>query len=131
MGGEMTKVFTLDGKIINVGEWDYQIYQDEVVGNSFPGPMDAPSDWDYQISIEDFIGNPLPEGAIEQDREVFESEKGRLLLSDNWSELRADAYPPIKDQLDAMWKGGSAADEMAAKVQAVKDKYPAPNGDSL
>lgn len=37
---------------------------------------------------------------------------------------RAVEYPPIADQLDALWKGGDAAAEMMAKVQAVKNKYP-------
>jgi hypothetical protein len=37
---------------------------------------------------------------------------------------RAREYPPIGDQLDALWKGGDAAAEMLAKVQAVKAKYP-------
>lgn len=37
---------------------------------------------------------------------------------------RAAEYPPIGDQLDALWKGGDAAAEMLARVQAVKAKYP-------
>ena len=37
---------------------------------------------------------------------------------------RQAEYPPIGDQLDALWKGGDAAAEMLAKVQAVKVKYP-------
>jgi hypothetical protein len=37
---------------------------------------------------------------------------------------RAAEYPSIGDQLDALWKGGDAAAEMLAKVQAVKNKYP-------
>ena len=37
---------------------------------------------------------------------------------------RADEYPSIGDQLDALWKGGTAATEMLAQVQAVKAKYP-------
>ena len=37
---------------------------------------------------------------------------------------RATEYPPIGDQLDALWKGGDAAAEMLDKVQAVKAKYP-------
>ena len=37
---------------------------------------------------------------------------------------RVAEYPPIGDQLDALWKGGEAAAEMLAKVQAVKAKYP-------
>jgi hypothetical protein len=39
-------------------------------------------------------------------------------------EKRVAEYPPIGDQLDALWKGGDAAAEMLAKVQAVKIKYP-------
>jgi len=41
-----------------------------------------------------------------------------------YKQLRAREYPPIGDQLDALWKGGDAATEMLAKVQAVKTKYP-------
>ena len=37
---------------------------------------------------------------------------------------RAAEYPPIGDQLDALWKGGTEAEAMLAKVQAVKAKYP-------
>jgi hypothetical protein len=37
---------------------------------------------------------------------------------------RQSEYPAIGDQLDALWKGGDAAAEMLAKVQAVKAKYP-------
>jgi len=40
---------------------------------------------------------------------------------------RQPEYPPIGDQLDALWKGGDAAAEMLAKVQAVKTKYPKPS----
>jgi hypothetical protein len=33
-------------------------------------------------------------------------------------------YPPIGDQLDALFHAGVFPAEMAAKIQAVKDKYP-------
>jgi hypothetical protein len=39
---------------------------------------------------------------------------------------RVTEYPPIGDQLDALWKGGDAAAEMLATVMAVKAKYPKP-----
>jgi hypothetical protein len=39
---------------------------------------------------------------------------------------RAAEYPPVGDQLDALWKGGDAAAQMLAQVQAVKTKYPKP-----
>ena len=37
---------------------------------------------------------------------------------------RAPEYPPIGDQLDALFKAGAFPADMAAKIQAVKDKYP-------
>lgn len=43
-----------------------------------------------------------------------------------YKQKRANEYPSIGDQLDALWKGGDAAAEMLAKVQAVKSKYPKP-----
>jgi hypothetical protein len=39
---------------------------------------------------------------------------------------RAPEYPDIKDQLDAIWKGGGAYEEMLARVMEVKTKYPKP-----
>ena len=45
---------------------------------------------------------------------------------DTYKYNRVKEYPPIGDQLDALWKGGDAAAEMLTKVQAVKTKYPKP-----
>ena len=45
---------------------------------------------------------------------------------DTYKYNRVKEYPSIGDQLDALWKGGDAAEEMLAKVQAVKTKYPKP-----
>ena len=47
-----------------------------------------------------------------------------LVAANHYKEQRAAEYPSITDQLDALWKGGDAAEEMLAKVQAVKTKYP-------
>lgn len=41
-----------------------------------------------------------------------------------YQELRVQAYPPIGDQLDALWKGGDAEAAMLEKVLAVKALYP-------
>jgi hypothetical protein len=38
--------------------------------------------------------------------------------------LRMAEYPAIGDQLDALWKGGQDAENMRAKINAVKAKYP-------
>ncbi len=37
---------------------------------------------------------------------------------------REREYPPIEDQLDAIWKGGAEEVAMRQKVLAVKEKYP-------
>lgn len=39
---------------------------------------------------------------------------------------RKREYPAIGDQLDALYKAGAFPDDMAAKIKAVKDKYPKP-----
>ena len=41
-----------------------------------------------------------------------------------YAELRAVSYPSIGDQLDAVFKGGAAFDEMQLQIQAVKARYP-------
>lgn len=48
------------------------------------------------------------------------------LAATKYQRDRAAEYPPIGDQLDALWKGGEAAAAMLAQVQAVKTKYPKP-----
>ena len=48
--------------------------------------------------------------------------------SKEYQRQRAPEYPPIGDQLDALWKGGEAAAEMLARVQAVKAQFPKPEG---
>ena len=41
-----------------------------------------------------------------------------------YREKRSVAYPSIGDQLDALFHAGVFPPEMAAQIQAVKDKYP-------
>jgi hypothetical protein len=59
---------------------------------------------------------------IEEELERLSLERTRTL----YQRKRTPEYPSIGDQLDALWKGGDAAAEMLAKVQAVKNKYPKP-----
>ena len=44
--------------------------------------------------------------------------------SQAYARNRATAYPPIGDQLDAIFHAGVFPSEMASILQAVKDKYP-------
>lgn len=48
----------------------------------------------------------------------------KFKIQTDYRALRVRDYPPIADQLDALWKGGEALDEMRAQVMAVKAKYP-------
>lgn len=41
-----------------------------------------------------------------------------------YARSRALEYPPIGDQLDALFHAGVFPADMAAQIQAVKDKYP-------
>lgn len=41
-----------------------------------------------------------------------------------YQELRRVAYPPVGDQLDALWKGGADKEAMLVIINAVKEKYP-------
>lgn len=43
-----------------------------------------------------------------------------------YNEARAAEYPALRDQLDAIWKGGEAYEEMKAKIFEIKNKYPKP-----
>jgi hypothetical protein len=41
-----------------------------------------------------------------------------------YQELRAAEYPPIGDQLDALYHAGVFPAAMTASIKAIKDKYP-------
>lgn len=69
----------------------------------------------------------LDENTTAPTESEIEAELARLQAKYDAAEYqrqRAAEYPPITEQLDALWKGGNAAAEMLAKVQAVKNKYP-------
>ena len=70
----------------------------------------------------------LPAGSVQITNEeaatIRAATQAAAQAARTYSEKRAAEYPPIGDQLDALWKGGAAAEEMLVKVQAVKNKYP-------
>jgi hypothetical protein len=65
----------------------------------------------------------------EEEAEWDEMEAQTLIkqaeaLKQAYKARRAAEYPSITDQLDALFKAGVFPADMAATIQAVKDKYP-------
>jgi|688.fasta_scaffold03482_31 hypothetical protein len=56
------------------------------------------------------------------DGVIYERIEGNPALL--YNQARRREYPDIRDQLDAIWKGGDALEEMRRKVMEVKEKYP-------
>jgi hypothetical protein len=54
---------------------------------------------------------------------IEKSEIVRPDIPDYYAKRRAE-YPPIGDQLDALWKGDEAQADMFDRIAAVKTKYP-------
>jgi hypothetical protein len=63
------------------------------------------------------------EAAWDLKEAAYAAEQVRLARLKYQSD-RAAAYPSIGDQLDALFKAGVFPADMAATIQAVKDKYP-------
>jgi hypothetical protein len=71
---------------------------------------------------------PVSEGGQKKPtEEEVNQEIERLQVEyerNEYQRQRAPEYPDIKDQLDAIWKGEDAYEEMFARVMEVKAKYP-------
>ena len=89
-----------EGRVINIGPWQYELESGEA--------------------------NPLPDGAIEGEFDVTQTADGRYVLADNYRSLRSAEYPPIGDQLDALFHAGVFPAEMSDLIAAIKAKYPKP-----
>jgi len=46
------------------------------------------------------------------------------VITPTYAELRVLEYPAIGDQLDALYHAGVFPEDMAAQIQAVKERYP-------
>lgn len=123
------KVFRLNGEVVNIGEWDYNL---SPVRNTEPlskeqaealkaEGKDPEFCYDENGELVTEMLNPLPEGAVESDEEVVETEGGGLAVVTDHAKLRQ--YPPIEEQLDYIFHHGVEAWK-ADMIQPIKDKYP-------
>ena len=92
--------------------------------------------YSYAGSTNCFYTDNAPSDAVEITDERYQEllagmAEGKTILSKaghpefyvpTYSELRAAAYPPIVDQLDAIFHGG--LDAWKAEIQAVKTQFP-------
>jgi len=79
------------------------------------------NDYDQIIWNSKDISKPfLSEVTTEINRLELERESLAYRL------LREQKYPPIGDQLDALYHAGVFPEEMTAQIKAVKDLYPKP-----
>jgi len=65
--------------------------------------------------------------AYDKDEKIVEYNEAAVeayIDANAYKQLRAREYPPIGDQLDALYKAGVFPAEIAAQIKAVKDKYP-------
>ena len=73
------------------------------------------------VSIDDTAGAMDANGnKVEIDMDAVNA----WVDPDAYKFSRASEYPPIGDQLDALFHAGVFPADMAAQIQAVKDKYP-------
>lgn len=111
------KVITINGRLENLGAWDYKPYQHEIINRPFPGPLEAPEDWDYQITYEERYANPLPEGAVEEELEVFFDRDGTLRRVDQAAEFElatrlAEASVELNDLMIDITLGLATAEQI-------------------
>jgi hypothetical protein len=108
-------------KIIKKSTIENTTFVDIIDNNGYNSRVGVPFVSNNEQEIIDYIEENYPPF---DPNEPGENDPEYLLVK--YREQRASEYPSIGDQLDALWKGGDAATEMLAKVQAVKAKYPKP-----
>ena len=79
------------------------------------------AEWNLRGEIIEWLDKTQSSPAPEELDEVI-----KKLEALDYRNKRAAEYPPIVDQLEAIWEGGSAAEEMKAKIMDIKNKYPKP-----
>ena len=72
------------------------------------------------VTIRGDVAYDANDNVVEYDRNAAQT----LVDQNVYKQQRATEYPPIGDQLDALFKAGVFPADMAAQIQAVKDKYP-------
>jgi len=78
-------------------------------------------DGEIEIEYDEGVSPPSSE-EISNEVAAIEVEWG----ANEYQQKRRNLYPAIGDQLDDLFRKNAFSDEMAAKLQAVKDAHPKP-----
>jgi len=83
----------------------------------------------HRINIHNEVVPLTEEEEKARDAEEAEvaSQYADYVANNKYKDDRAGSYPPIGDQLDALWKGGDDADAMKILVNKVKSDFPKPD----
>lgn len=84
--------YVLDGKVINIGEWDFQKKKIEIE----PAQYDEQGNIVKEAIYEEIITNPIPEGTMIEERD-FEYDPDR-----GWYEVGVYLKPTIQERLEAL-----------------------------
>ena len=105
----------------------------EIVFGIYPATPGRIPVWSVEGDIYSYDslvwGEPDDSDMPKPTREEFEAKRVELQNARDNSQYardRAEQYPDIGDQLDDLFRAGAFSDEMAAKIQAVKDANPKP-----
>ena len=85
-------------------------------GNTFAYEADG--------SQDHLIGENLIAITQEEEISLNQARADQAFSQLSYGQKRITEYPPIGDQLDALFHAGAFPADMAAKIQAVKEKYP-------
>ncbi len=97
-------------------------HTDQAIRNTHPTVVKVA----YNDPIEAFDAseNPVTLDMVLVASEIIALETAEAKIA--YRDLRKVAYPPMGDQLDALWKGGAEQAAMKAIIDKVKSDYPKP-----
>lgn len=75
--------------------------------------------WNYSGTVLTQADDGTPRVSVPEQFEL-----DALIAKEAYIELRQKEYPPMADQLDAIWKGGQDMEAMRSRIDSVKAKYP-------
>mgnify|MGYP006090080959 CR=1 FL=1 len=90
---------------------------------TYEGLIQLGFEWEIDFCIYEDYGLVWKSGKPQPTEEECVAAKAEY-DANQYQRLRAPEYPPIGDQLDALFHAGVFPADMAAQLQAVKDKYP-------